>query len=97
MNYSLNTLYHSQGITKQAVYDHDKCVERERALIRRFMPELDEQRDKHSGVGRIRRQWRTTFPVRTVFKNLVEGRFLTARIMSGKVIPPILTQLGRTI
>ena len=107
MSYSLNKLYASQGITKQAVSDHFKRVQRERALIRGLISQVDSERKAHPGcgleklywtlrpegigrdkfcaifmelgygVGRIRRRWRTTFSVASVFENLIEGRLLT--------------------
>lgn len=107
MRYSLNALYRTQQISKQAVLEHFARAQAGRELIGRLLSRVDAERSRHpgcgleklywklapEGIGRdkfcgifselgygvrpVRRGWRTTFSVLSVFENLIESRVVT--------------------
>lgn len=57
MNYSLNALYNAAGVTKQAVWAHFKREDRQLALLRRLIKEVDKRRAQHPGCGLEKLYW----------------------------------------
>lgn len=51
MNYSLNKLYGSIGITKQGVWDHFRREQAELEMIERVIGQVDQRRKEHPGEG----------------------------------------------
>jgi len=106
LSHSLNALYRSLGLSKQAVWAHFKREQQQLELIARLIPRVDQRRTEHPGEGLEKLYWqlapaglgrdafcrvfkqlgygvgrqpnpiRTTLPVHTIFKNLVEGRWV---------------------
>lgn len=57
MNYSLNKLYGSIGITKQGVWDHFRREQAELELIQRVINHVDQRREEHPGEGLEKLYW----------------------------------------
>jgi len=57
MRYSLNELYRSVGITKQAVWDYQRRKNAELETIRRIMRQVDQRRREHPGEGLEKLYW----------------------------------------
>lgn len=57
MTYSLNELYRSIGITKQAVWDYQRRQQADLQTIRRVMHQVDERRRQHPGEGLEKLYW----------------------------------------
>lgn len=51
MNYSLNKLYGSIGITKQGVWDHFRREQAELEMVQRVIGQVDQRRKEHPGEG----------------------------------------------
>ena len=58
MSCSLNTLYRTQRISKQAVAEHFRAVQAQRALIRHLLPRVDAERARHPGCGLEKLYWK---------------------------------------
>jgi transposase InsO family protein len=57
MNYSLNTLYRAINISKQAVWAHFQREQRDLALLRKIIKQVDKRRSKHPGCGLEKLYW----------------------------------------
>lgn len=57
MSYSLNSLYRSIGISKQAVWAHFQREEAELALLRKIIGQVDDRRADHPGCGLEKLYW----------------------------------------
>jgi len=57
MNYSLNALYRSVGVSKQAVWAHFRREQGDLALLAKIIKQVDERRVKHPGCGMEKLYW----------------------------------------
>jgi len=57
MNHSMNALYRAIGISKQAVWEHQRRKEAELETIRNVLTEVDQRRAEHPGEGLEKLYW----------------------------------------